>query len=977
MLAIPPSKRLTNHTYSFTDILFAGEKGIGFCDFDQPDVLSQIILPNTSFRQVVCSEKTDPDRPREQSRLAVFAVSNDEELYYLDGIRSFADRALHFEYSGLPIRRGVTHMSARFNAPKRSSELLFAENNDNALHYLRRSPSGRAWVEDRITRKAVKMVKYDAFMTTLALTDGAGNPVPASYSISVTSDPFHVVANGKAYSFSQDPTMLTTDETGTITIVVPSDGKFGCAPLTVTMDAFVFKVNLAQRVDKLIGKLGDQKTLESATASNGKKIFDGVPKEKLHDAASVFEQYPKITAQVKSPDAHVAKDIELSKTENEDANWFSKAVAKTEEILGDCIEAVKIAVKATVKLAIRILGPVVKLVFKIGKAIFSVVLKGLDMLLTSIGNFLQNVFGLDFLNRLLNYFKAMFDPKVIAQTQKVAFAKSETPVTPADHVLFQVLKDTITGGFKVADRFLTVNRASVVDIFDDAEDLLKQYIDDPREPPREDSQLPSFGWILNNPVVRLLSKINPISWVMEAVSEELPDLKIPSFKHLLTGIQKVVATGAEDQLKIVMQLFDTIVSEMSGVTSPKTFMMALLNALKSVLWTLFDTVKNGVLMLYDAITVFVRELEPILNGVWKLGGLTDMWEDLTGQDFTLLGFATYPIAMVLTIASTSIQGRLPFAEMESLDFDAIEIKQLYTSKRSKREKAAMLNDQNTAKQAASKANLSSIQRQEHMLPNNFSSMQASAFPNGPIHSQHAPTMAKAAPNQSISMQAGAFSAISFAAQQAPMDSTSASATSPPLWRSNIHALAVICENIARFGVLLSMQLDNMAHADHKLAQQKGYTPQDQKIAYNPDGTIEYGSPLQLRCIPVAIHGCMLLLGTAVKDEERSACDSAVTGCAIFELLASVGSLLFESAGPVTSAGELAAECGTIVRCCAEDTLLGPAIPFMVSAGSGIVCFVSMKLKRYEIAFFATYPDVLGNVTGIVWTVVQVLIANKK
>ena len=67
---------------------------------------------------------------------------------------------------------------------------------------------------------------------------------------------------------------------------------------------------------------------------------------------------------------------------------------------------------------------------------------------------------------------------------------------------------------------------------------------------------------------------------------------------------------------------------------------------------------------------------------------------------------------------------------------------------------------------------------------------------------------------------------------------------------------------------------------------------------------------------------MLLLGIAVKDEEPSGWDYAVTGFILSKLLASVSSLLVQDAGPVASAGELAADCGIIVPRFAEDTLLG-------------------------------------------------------
>ena len=607
--------------------------------------MSKVLLSEIAFSQVVCAEEADPECPEDQTRLALFAVAESGELYYLDGARILASGDLNFQYSGLPIRRDVTHMSTRFNGPRCSSELLFATEKDSALHYLRRSSTGSVWTEDRITRKAFKMTKFDAFLITLVLSDGEGNPVAPGYGVTFTSEPLHLVANDQSFALSQAETVLRTDASGSILLVIPSDGKLGCPPINAAIGSYKFKVNPGQRVDRLLSKLNSADAMRDARSAQGDSIFEGLSNDKLEGASSVCGQYDEIKKDMQKPaGADVTRELGEP---DKDKNWFERVVSSTEKFLGDCIEAVKTAVKTVVKVAIKILGPVVKIVFKILGKVFSFVLSGLDKLLTCIGNFLENVLGVGFLNKMLRFLKAVFNPEAIAKTQNVSSKEPCLPgitLPPIDDMQ-QVLKKAVSGGMKVAHRVLATNKASILDMFDDAEDNLKKYIDDPREPPRDGANLPDLSWIFNNPVVRLLSKINPLGWVMEAVAEELPDIKLPSLGPLFDGITEAIGDRAEDQLKVVMQLWDTFMAELPKVLAkPKTVLTSLLRVAKSVVWALFDF-RNLVVVIYDAITVFVRELEPLLSAPWKLGALTETWEDITGSEFSILSFITYPLAV--------------------------------------------------------------------------------------------------------------------------------------------------------------------------------------------------------------------------------------------------------------------------------------------------------------------------------------------
>lgn len=384
------------------------------------DTFDGVILPGLSILQVVCAEDTDPDHPEERSKLSIFAVGEDGGLYYVQGSRDYTvmPSKVTFEASGLPIRTGITHMSTRFNVQRASSELLFCTKEDNVLHYLRRSPNGTTWMEDLITRKGYRMIKYDAYMTTLTLSDGCGLPVREGSEVKIAGEPLHIVANGKSYCLSKDSITLTTDAAGSITIVIPSARKLGCPSIAASFCGFEFTITPGDRVERLMKNLRDESSMRDARSGAGEKLFADIPSDKLQEVSSMFSKMDDVKKQLKTGVSKQDMDIE-AQTSEEGKGWFLDAVDSTEAFLGDCIEAVKRCVKSIVKFAIRIVGPVVKMVFKIGGKIFSFVVKGLDYLLTGLGNFLENYLGIDILNKFLKYFKALLDPKVIAKTQQV------------------------------------------------------------------------------------------------------------------------------------------------------------------------------------------------------------------------------------------------------------------------------------------------------------------------------------------------------------------------------------------------------------------------------------------------------------------------------------------------------------------------------------------------------------------------------
>ncbi|KAK3996638.1 hypothetical protein QBC44DRAFT_304142 [Cladorrhinum sp. PSN332] len=668
-----------------TDIFMACERGIGFFSgfntIDQPvDTMAagaEPILPDISFRQVFCSEAADPSDPSAQTKMIVFAVSDDNSLYYVEAIRRL-DKQIPaaFKASGLPIRSGVQQLSTVYSAETGTSELLYAMENESALMYLRREPHGRFWLEDKVFvagRLVRKFEKYDAYITTLALTAGDDKnggqrqfePAAADFPVELTGEFVQVIANGRSVSLRPDkPVRVFTDGSGCVEIVQASRRELACPPITVTLrddgtsggkegSVFAFQVDPSSRVGRLLDGIKGSDDLKAA-------LGDGFSGNGLREAGDFMSQLGAVKDAVKKGDD---SDDHVSPSPPSEGGVEGDGIL---DFLGECIELAKTAVKGLVRTTIKVLGPVVRVVFTYLKRTFTFAIKGLYSLARAVGNFLEDVIGWDGLNRLLDYLKMVFDPASIRATQ-----------------LF--LRGAITGTFDVAARFFQVNKESIKDLFDDGKTLLEQFVDDPRQPSRgKISGLLSD--IMNNPVVRLLMKINPMQWIMEAVHEEMPGLVMPPFGLTIDGIFSALEETVEKQVEVMDRMLETFLFEVQKLlVDPSKALESVKHLLQGLVWSLFDGVRNVVEGIYDAITNVMKSLTPVLDGVWKVPGLTDMWMDLTDQEFTLIGAITYLPALILNLASIAACGRLPFEGAQVPKFDEIEIKPLYRSQFKNRE----------------------------------------------------------------------------------------------------------------------------------------------------------------------------------------------------------------------------------------------------------------------------------------------------
>lgn len=99
----------------YTDLVVAGSKGIGFYNCAKIDKEPTVVdaLQGISFKQVVCSEFGAVGKP--QSIINTLAVSDDGNLYFVEGSRTYKGNTIKLECSGIPIRFDANMISAQFS----------------------------------------------------------------------------------------------------------------------------------------------------------------------------------------------------------------------------------------------------------------------------------------------------------------------------------------------------------------------------------------------------------------------------------------------------------------------------------------------------------------------------------------------------------------------------------------------------------------------------------------------------------------------------------------------------------------------------------------------------------------------------------------------------------------------------------------------------------------------------------------------
>jgi hypothetical protein len=217
---------------------------------------------------------------------------------------------------------------------------------------------------------------------------------------------------------------------------------------------------------------------------------------------------------------------------------------------------------------------------------------------------------------------------------------------------------------------LIANKYRVADLLEDVEDTCKTVLPDSR-PPRTDRSSSKPSWlskILNNPVVKALLKLNPFSWVLEAMNEGIEEtlggkLVIPSLQSILEPFRSLLGNTTKSITDLLLRLFEAVWAEMKNlIANPGKILQILVRILADVFYTAFDAMKVFVLAAFDALVAALSAFREVLIAKWVIPGLTDVWEKDIGQEFSIFNFGTYFPAQFLNLIFlfTSSESELPF-----------------------------------------------------------------------------------------------------------------------------------------------------------------------------------------------------------------------------------------------------------------------------------------------------------------------------
>jgi len=376
-----------------TDLLAATEHGVAFCNFAAPDMPPQFVLAGIGIKQVVSYEALDKDGPDIQTKLAIFALSDNNELYYVEAWRPYATNVLRFRTSGLPMASNVARVSTQYNATQDATEVIYLGDGTDEIYHVARTATG--WAQNRIMVKHtenVKIVRIPSYVTSLTLVSDLGISVGGDYPVLLSSkDLVRVTVNGRSRTIGPTAAPFLTDGDGRIRIVAVTDSSLVGPEYNLTLTKFTgqprsFPVHSAQRVLRIMAKVDSTGSLANAKSTDGRTVFNASD-PKLGDSAALLTNFhsmvssvdPAMATQVLAGIGKPNKSGDMSigyarqsdgSTLTDVGSWIDEAVEALDHAIADVMAFVRKAVKVVAKFAIKVVGPVVTFFFKIaGKAI--------------------------------------------------------------------------------------------------------------------------------------------------------------------------------------------------------------------------------------------------------------------------------------------------------------------------------------------------------------------------------------------------------------------------------------------------------------------------------------------------------------------------------------------------------------------------------------------------------------------------------
>lgn len=141
--------------------------------------------------------------------------------------------------------------------------------------------------------------------------------------------------------------------------------------------------------------------------------------------------------------------------------------------------------------------------------------------------------------------------------------------------------------------------------------------------------------------MKTLLSFDPLSRVLEAIIEEL-HITMPDVTEFANKIAQHTGQGIDTIITCLEGIIQSLVGALGKIADdPSNVLNIILTTVSNDVWNLFDAVKGMSLTICDMLVDIFDMLVEFVEGIWEIPGITDAYEDFTGQKFSLLGFATY------------------------------------------------------------------------------------------------------------------------------------------------------------------------------------------------------------------------------------------------------------------------------------------------------------------------------------------------
>ncbi|KAF4428349.1 hypothetical protein FACUT_9380 [Fusarium acutatum] len=633
----------TSRTWLGTDLIVACEKGVGFINHRYPTSppLQAKGLPSISFCDVVCSEEVNPSKKTETC-ISIYAVSNAGELYFIQGSRKWSTNgAIELWSSGLPIRNNISKITCRYNTKVRSSQLIYTNDASSTLKYLLRDSDTGYWSDASISFAAPQQVStYNAFVSTISIRDTRGRSVGQGFPVAIASISTSVLVNERSYTLSEQVTRVITNDQGQIVVVAAAMDSMKAPTYTIHIShegiGHLATIEAGQRLVRLLSEVNSIDSIINAKSTTGELIFDKKmfddKNQELQESVGLLQQFPALVEKVSSPTTTSGTDFIQLASGDRDGGFLN--------IIGDALEWIRNTTKSAVKLIIKPVLKGIKIALQFLDKVIDVVVDSVGPLIDLLGTVMKNKLGFDF-NDIFKWLGLTFDNDKTKKNQMVL----EKSITTALSLPGEITRGTE----KDLERMFERIEANMEPLLGHRNPISIPDQEDPHAALRRSP----LAWLFDNPVVNMIMRFNPVSVILDALSESFDEelggfVQIPNiFSHFRKAFG-TLGHVAEKQSDLFLDLLTRFWDRIKDfVSQPSRILELLKDGFQDFFRTIFDAIKTLITGLWESVGQFMDGLLSFINDKWKIPILTRLFKWYTDQDFTLMNLFTFAVTRIL------------------------------------------------------------------------------------------------------------------------------------------------------------------------------------------------------------------------------------------------------------------------------------------------------------------------------------------